>query len=165
MSATLLVHRLQRSGVALSLEGDRIIAEGPEIVLTDETIDAIRQLKPQIRQLLRSQQANDWDTSDWKAFFDERAGILEYDHGLSRQAAERRAFECTIVEWLNQHTEPSDPGPCAWCGGAETSDARVVPYGTNPVGHAWLHPGCWDAWYQERHRKAASALMGIGFTV
>ena len=164
MSAPLLVHQLQRSGVALSLEGDRIIADGPDNVLTNETIDAIRQLKPEIRHLLQSKQAKDWDPSDWKAFFDERAGLLEYDHGLPRQAAEHRALECTIVEWLNQHPEPSDPGHCAWCGAAEVLGARVVPYGTIPAGSAWLHPACWDAWNQTRHRKAAIALMEVGIT-
>ena len=162
MSAPVLVHRLQQYGVALSLEGDRIIADGPDSVLTDETIDAIRQLKPQIRQLLQSEQAKDWDQSDWKAFYDERAGILEYNHGLSREAAERRAFDFTVVEWLNQHPEPSNPEHCAWCGTAETSGASIVPYGTNPVGHAWLHPECWAAWYQARHRTAVSALMDVG---
>ena len=106
-----------------------------------------------------------WAAEDWRTFFDERAGILEYDHGLSREDAEQRAFECCIVEWLNQHPEPSDPDRCAWCGSEETSEARVVPYGTNPAGHTWLHPGCWDEWYQERHRKAASALMGVGISI
>lgn len=103
-----------------------------------------------------------WTAEDWRAFFDERAGILEYDHDLSRHAAARRAFECTVVEWQNQHPEPSDPGHCVWCGAAENSDARVVPYGTNPVDSVWLHPGCWDPWYRERRRKAKSALTDIG---
>ena len=162
MTAPVLVHHLQQHGVALSLEGDRIIADGPDSVLTDETIDAIRQLKPQIRTLLQSEQANDWNKSDWRAFFDQRVGAFEQNQGLSRQAAESRAFDFCVVEWLKQYPEPSDPGNCAWCGAAETSDARVVPYGTNPASHAWLHPGCWDAWHRKRHRKARSSLKGIG---
>ena len=161
MTAPVLVHHLQQHGVALSLDGDRIIADGPDSVLTDETIDAIRQLKPQIRHLLQSQQANGWDSSDWKAFFDERAGILEYDHGLSRQAAEARAFECTIVDWLNQHPEPSDPDRCARCGAKETCEARVVPCGTSPAGYTWLHPGCWQSWHVERRQAAIAALSAF----
>jgi hypothetical protein len=32
-----------------------------------------------------------WDEEDWRAAFEERAGILEYDGGHSRQVAERLA--------------------------------------------------------------------------
>ncbi len=32
-----------------------------------------------------------WDEEDWRAAFEERAGILEYDGGHSRQDAERLA--------------------------------------------------------------------------
>jgi hypothetical protein len=32
-----------------------------------------------------------WDADDWQAAFDERAAILEFDEGLSREDAERMA--------------------------------------------------------------------------
>lgn len=32
-----------------------------------------------------------WDENDWRAAFDERAGILEFDEGLPRAEAERLA--------------------------------------------------------------------------
>lgn len=162
MSAPVLVNRLQHSGVALSLEGDRIIADGPDSVLTDETIDAIRQLKPQIRQLLQSQQVNDWDLSDWKVFFDERAGIAEFDGGQTRTKAEERAFQCCVVEWLNRHLEPSDPGHCAWCGSPDRGGHVVVPFGTESHGHTWLHPGCWGDWHAARNAEAVAALASMG---
>jgi hypothetical protein len=34
-----------------------------------------------------------WDEEDWRAAFEERAGILEYDGGYSRHEAERLAQE------------------------------------------------------------------------
>jgi hypothetical protein len=34
-----------------------------------------------------------WDEEDWQAAFDERAGILEYDAGMSRADAEALAME------------------------------------------------------------------------
>jgi hypothetical protein len=34
-----------------------------------------------------------WDDEDWRTAFEERAGILEYDSGYSRQDAERLAQE------------------------------------------------------------------------
>ncbi len=62
-------------------------------------------------------------------FFDERAGIAEFDGGLPRADAEARAFECCVVKWLDRNPAPSTPGQCASCGRA---DAVVVPYGTEP---------------------------------
>ncbi|MFM9859267.1 hypothetical protein RUR49_12385 [Pseudoxanthobacter sp. M-2] len=37
------------------------------------------------------QHGHAWDMEDWRAAFDERAGILEFDEGLSREDAERVA--------------------------------------------------------------------------
>lgn len=34
---------------------------------------------------------------DWQAYFDERAGIREFDGGLPRSQAELRAFEDTVA--------------------------------------------------------------------
>jgi hypothetical protein len=40
---------------------------------------------------------------DWRAFFDERAGILEHDAGLNGQDAERQAYAQCVVRWLERH--------------------------------------------------------------
>jgi hypothetical protein len=37
-----------------------------------------------------------------------------------------------------------------------------VPFGTEPGTHAWLHAGCWPAWYQGRREEADLALRGMG---
>jgi hypothetical protein len=41
---------------------------------------------------------------------DERAGFLEHDGGWVRADAEFQAFDCSVVEWLNQHPAPSQSG-------------------------------------------------------
>jgi len=97
----------------------------------------------------------------WRAYFRQRARVIEQDHGLSRQAAESRAFDFTVIQWLNRNPRPSDPGHCAWCAVAETSGARIVPYGANQSGHVWLHPACWLPWHDERRQSAISALAAI----
>ena len=81
---------------------------------------------------------------------------------MSRSEAEAQALECCIVEWLDRHPEPSNPGRCAWCGGAEITGSKVVPYGTRH--HTWLHPNCWTPWYQKRRRQAEAALKALGIT-
>jgi hypothetical protein len=105
----------------------------------------------------------DWTAEDWRARFDERAAFLEHDGGLTRVEAEVQAFECCIVEWLNQHPAPSAPGRCAQCGRPESPSAMVLPFGAGEH-HVWLHAECWPAWHQSRRVEAAMALrtMGIG---
>jgi hypothetical protein len=105
----------------------------------------------------------DWSAEEWQVFFDERAGIAEFDGGLPRPEAEAYAFECCVVAWLNRHPVPSEPGRCAWCGKAESLGAVVLPFGTEPGTHTWLHAECWAAWQEARRGQAvkALALMGI----
>ncbi len=219
MTALALLHDLEKMGVAIDREGDRLVVVGPDDALTDPLLERLRSAKPEILKALmaiqeriptkaevepsgtsagfkdaHSQQNLDgkWHDSpdlvaipgeglvtpskhlhtcirsanrnaeEWRAYFHDRAGILEHDHGLSRQAAERRTFDFTVVEWLNQHPHPSDPGHCAWCAATETSDARIVPYGANQSRHVWLHPACWLPWHDERRRSARSALAAFG---
>jgi hypothetical protein len=44
-----------------------------------------------------------WSGEDWRAFFDERAAIAEFDGGLPREQAEARAFTYCVAEWLNRN--------------------------------------------------------------
>jgi hypothetical protein len=104
----------------------------------------------------------DWGAEDWRARFDERAGFLEHDGRLLRVEAEVQAIERCTIEWLNQHPAPSAPGRCAWCGRPESHGVVVVPFGTEPGTHAWLHAECWPAWHQSRRAEAEMALRRMG---
>jgi hypothetical protein len=105
-----------------------------------------------------------WHAEDWRARFDERAGFLEHDDGLSRVEAEVQAFECCIVEWLNRNPSFSLAGRCAWCGKPETPSAMVLPFGAGEH-HVWLHAECWSAWYQRRREEAVLALRRMGISM
>ena len=110
-----------------------------------------------------TQPKNGWSAEDWRLYFEERAAIAEFDGGLPRAKAEAQAFECCVVTWLDRNPAPSAPGRCAWCGRSE-SHAPVVPFGTEPGTHTWLHRECWSAWRKMRpfHAKEALTRMGIG---
>ena len=57
---------------------------------------------------------------------------------MSQAEAEARAFECTVIAWLNHHPVPENgPDQCAYCGGAATAD-DALPY-LNGGGYVWLH--------------------------
>jgi hypothetical protein len=63
-----------------------------------------------------------WSAEEWLVFFDERAGVAEFDGGLPRPQAEVHAFACCVAEWLNQHpvgsAKPPDFPNCGKNGGA-----------------------------------------------
>ena len=105
-----------------------------------------------------------WSAEDWQVFFDERAGIVEFDGGLPRAEAEARAFACCVVEWLNRNPERSPAGRCLGCGDREHAHDPLLPYGVEPTGHVWLHSRCWPAWYEARKAKAVSALTAMGIS-
>jgi hypothetical protein len=66
-----------------------------------------------------------------------------------------------VVEWRNRHPAGSPPGRCAWCGNPESASAAVVPFGTEPGTHTWLHSECWPAWNLARDEEAALKLKVI----
>jgi hypothetical protein len=160
MSAAEALRAAQAAGVTVMFDGEGILleanAEPPQAVL-----DLIARHKLSILALLRSSQ-DGWTAEDWQARFDERAGFLEHDDGLSRAEAEVRAFGCCIVEWLNRNPIFSLAGRCAWCGRPESPGAVVLPFGTEPGTHAWLHAECWPTWHQSRRAEAVLALRGMG---
>jgi hypothetical protein len=98
--------------------------------------------------------------------------VLDIDprHGGDRWFSEHKArltlrhrtFEDFVIQWLNQHPSPSAPGHCAWCGSPESPSARVVPFGTEPWTHTWLHPECWPDWHRARRIEATTALAAMG---
>jgi hypothetical protein len=103
-----------------------------------------------------------WATENWRARFAERAAVAELHCGLSHAEAELGAFEAVVIEWLNANPSPSPAGRCGWCGRSETMGAVVLPFGTEPGTHAWLHAECWPAWHQARQADAIAALRAMG---
>jgi hypothetical protein len=104
-----------------------------------------------------------WSGEDWRAFFDERAAIAEFDGGLPRQQAEVRAFTCCVAEWLNDNPVRSSPDTCLRCGKADQGHDPLLPFGTETTSHAWLHSRCWSAWSAaSRQAESVAALEAMG---
>jgi hypothetical protein len=131
-------------------------AEPPAAIL-----ELLSEHKPDIVALLRPGQ-DGWSAEDWRAFFDERAGIVEFNGGLSRAEAEASAFAHCLAEWLNRNPMYSPPGRCFGCGGYEASHNRLLPVGISSAGQVWLHSGCSAAWYAGRRAEAVDALARMG---
>jgi hypothetical protein len=86
------------------------------------------------------------------------AGGVDLASDKLRRYQVKDITEGCIVEWLNQHPATSAPGRCLWCGKPDTPSAVVLPFGTEPGTHAWLHAECWAAWHQTRKSAAIAAL-------
>jgi hypothetical protein len=160
MNAALALNAARAVGIRVRVDGDDLELEAaappPPAML-----DLLSLHKADLLKLLRP--ANDgWSTEDWQVFFDERAGIAQFDGGLSRAEAERRAFACCVAEWLNRNPTPSAPERCAACGGGERLCDPLLPFGTDTSGHAWLHRACWPAWYRAREAEAIAVLASMG---
>ena len=79
--------------------------------------------------------------------------------------AKGRSFENEVVRWLDEHPAPSAAGQCAWCGARECPGAVVLPFGTTPGTHTWLHAECWRPWQKMRRVQAMNALSRFGVTL
>jgi hypothetical protein len=112
---------------------------------------------------LRHPPAGDWSIEDWQAYFDERAAIAEFDGGLPRPKAEKRAFDYCVAEWLYRNAVNSPLRPCPVCGEADRPNDNLLPVGLGG-GEVWLHCGCAPLWRAGRIAEAITALaaMGIG---
>ena len=103
----------------------------------------------------------EWIFEDWQVYFDERAGIAEFDVGMPRDEAEAAAYEACLVEWLNLNPAVSSPsGHCAQCGGSDASGDILLPYGV--ATQTWLHSRCWPQWILKRRVDAEAALQILG---
>jgi hypothetical protein len=160
MNAALALNAARAVGIRVRVDGDDLELEAaappPPAML-----DLLSLHKADLLKLLRP--ANDgWSTEDWQVFFDERAGIAEFDGGMPRTEAERRAFACCVTEWLNCYPTPSLPGRCLACGSGERPSDPLLPFGTETRGHTWLHRVCWPAWCRAREAEAIAALTSMG---
>ncbi len=158
MSAVEAIRLAEESGVHLSVAG------------ADLTLDADREPAPWVLEAIRRHKAgivalltataSDWTAEDWRAHFDERAGVAEHDGGLTRATAEQQAFECCVIEWLWRSPPPaSGPERCAHCGQPLGEPGRDgLPFLTGDGRHVWLHNGCHGDWTAQRRAEAVAAL-------
>jgi hypothetical protein len=148
MSAAKALHAAQAAGIRVSLDGDGLVleadAEPPQSIL-----DALARHKRAILGLLQPRQCG---------------RIAATNGGQAHSKAASSALESHVIEWLNQHPAPSAPGHCTWCGRADSPSAVVLPFGTEPGTHTWLHAECWPAWQETRKAHAMAALVAAGIS-
>jgi hypothetical protein len=106
-----LYHALRRGDIVLAANGDRLAFDCPVGVMTPERLTEIKARKPELLAVVRGDylhaalalvldEPDRCRQEDLAEFFDERAGIGEYDAGMDRYTAERFAYIhlCRAVE-------------------------------------------------------------------
>ena len=160
MSAVHVLKLVQAAGVRIGIDGDALTLNA-DAAPPPGVLELLSLHKAEVIAILRSV-GDGWPGEDWRAFFDERAGIAEFDGGLPRDQAEASAFACCVADWLNRNPVRSPPGRCLGCGEAEHGQDPLLPFGVETTGHAWLHAPCWPVWHASRKAEAVAALSTFG---
>jgi hypothetical protein len=108
MSAAEVLREARSVGIELRVEGCDLALQA-DTPPPAGLLERLARHKPEIVALLRPGR-DGWSAEDWQAYFDERAGIAEFDGHLPRPKAETRAFECCVVEWMNRNPVRSPLG-------------------------------------------------------
>lgn len=160
MSPAQALQVARAAGIHIKIDGGHLLleaaAEPPAAIL-----DLLSRNKASILTMLQPR-PDGWSAEDWHIFFEERASIGEFEGGLSRAKAEAQAFDHCVIEWLNRNPAVSAFGRCLECGRGERPGDPLLPFGTKPSGHVWLHDACWPAWHRTRKADAVAALRAMG---
>ena len=97
----------------------------------------------------------------WRREFETGIKTVMSMRGFGPAEAAQEAFQSVVVAYSNE-TFPGgcDPHRCAHCRRPEDPSAPLIPLGVGP--HAWLHPGCWEAWREQRRAEAIAGLAAMG---
>jgi hypothetical protein len=100
MSAAESLKAARAAGIQLGVDGENLTLEAA-VAPPVSVLDLLSRNKAAVMALLRAS-FNGWSAEEWRAFYDERAAIAEFDGGLPRQEAESVVFDCRVVEWLSR---------------------------------------------------------------
>jgi hypothetical protein len=152
-----LLDDLAGIGATIELVEDRLLLRAGPLEIPGALVRQIREAKRDLMTALAAGR-------------DHGASRAREDHQCEeKQAAQESgsrtdghlASERFMIDWLNEHPAPSPPGLCAWCGRPESLGAMVVPFGTEPGTHTWLHPQCWSPWHRARTVSALALTGGV----
>jgi hypothetical protein len=158
-----IIREVETAGGHLTAKGSQLQISAP-LPLPERLVEDLRRSKADVLTFLSGGRGT-WDADDWREWITERAAILEYDGGLPRPEADRRAFLHALVEWCNRHPPEADPNLCAGCGGAiNTVGTDWRPLGDGATVHYGGRHGlqCFEAHGAKRRDEACKALAALG---
>jgi hypothetical protein len=167
MNAFRALDAARAAGIEVRLDGKGLILSGVNAPPAD-VLDVLRQHKLSIVALLQRplvprpslQPSQPWDRDDWRVFSDEQVRIYE-SNGLSRPAAETRAYDSCVAQWLCFELVITQPGPCPICTDPDRPNDALQAIGFIG-GRYWLHNGCVKTWCVARRAEAIADLAAMG---
>lgn len=106
MNSTALITNLARRGIQLKSIGPKLRVEGPadqltadiEAMLRDRKTELLTHVRERVQRRL-SELEPTWRL-EWRKFWNERAGVLEYEGNMSRAEAEEWAFHELLAKMV-----------------------------------------------------------------
>ena len=152
-SVAALIQAVHEAGGQLLPVGDRLKVRAPR-PLDKGLVSELREHKAAVLAFLAGHRP------------DAVPDAAERERRWPRADANREAFECAIVQWMNRNPPAdADEDHCAACGGPLGrigEDAVAVLAGEGR--HAWVHHGCHGRLMAARRAAAITALAGLGLT-
>jgi hypothetical protein len=161
MTAPAILRRIEAIGGTVRLDHGALKLRVPKTAPPD-IIEAAKEAKPELLAFLAATTRDGWNASDWRGYFGERAGIVQFDGGEDRAKAEARAYDCCINQWLIRNPPaPAAEGRCVHCDRTEQTNLPLLAITTKPT--VWVHDRCFSDWRQHRKdiARAELALVGV----
>jgi hypothetical protein len=157
MTAADAMRIAENAGIQVTLDGESLVLAAA-INPPAEVIEILALNKAAIVDLLRGANG-EGALEEWRELFDERAGIAEFEGGLSRKQAEVQALCHCVDEWLDRNLVRSSAGYCAFCGQSQGQLAEYIwGNSTRDPSEVWLHHECSLAWHRARRENAVEML-------
>ncbi len=167
MNAHDLLHELRWRDISVEVDGPNLVLEGPTDELNDALLERLRAAKSDLLTTLSAEASTlGWDRDDWRAYFEERSAIREYDGGISSIAAQLLAYGDTVQHWLRLNPPSVDAWQiCVHCGQPEGPAGALLSL-LSGGRHVSVHERCWEPWsrYQEARAEEALRRCGIDLT-
>jgi hypothetical protein len=149
-----LLDDLARIGATIAMAEDRLVLRAGSTAIPGTLVRRIREAKPNLMAALAARK----DRAASRTHADRQCEAKQPSQESVGRTYRDRTPESLIIQWLDEHPASSPAGLCAWCGRPESMGAMVVPFGTEPGTHTWLHPECWSPWHRARTVEASTAL-------
>lgn len=101
MNARMAVLAARAAGIHISVDASDLVLEAA-VPPRPFVLEQLSRHKAAILSML-TPGADSWSAEDWQAYFDERAGIAEFDGNLPRHRAEALAIKSCVAEWVRRN--------------------------------------------------------------
>ena len=145
MGAADLLKHVCAAGFTLDLADGKLLV-APASMLTDELRAALRASKPEVLALLAAEHGTGAEA------IEERAGIMEFDRGLSRADAEVAARQCVDCEFFGRRRTCLEPVAAGLL-----TQAQGYGIAWPPAGHADTC-AAFDVKAHQGHRTAVAGI-------